>query len=568
MKPVALFPGCVYAMGREAESAARLYAQLTGRRYKAWNIAANLQDCDVVACTSAALTPDLLRRICRENSGGIPGLICASTPVELENTCIRQAERLSLASRVISKRIFLYPKADFGLVEHSTDVFIGGAQPDGTLTAWLDKSPAMLVVVDRSDGLPHLFISRHKFACPFLSTGSPPGDLLPVCQVQKRCTKLPYLPEIGQAQLRGDLVPMSTLRAGIGLIYTCGVLELQSGIVDPAYSLATALLSQSNFAAVITTWRNEDDAADGAHLNSLLNDLSSGVSAGVATGKFNRSDHARRLGIQLCVLGDPCVALEKTAFPRLPDVLLEPLGKPATVTSSSIAQEARMLEAAVQAALRVSGSYDVEKGDRVLSFLSSAAQTDRSFADFAAEDRDLLDFIGGLPWLDRFLGRVGERITISEAGTCPNCHAAARVRWMQFSGYGAAPRRIIQCPCCGDSSCMPPDWDLSLDLGRLRERVLGLSGLPERACARLYISTCQETYGAFDWLASNGTLEPFRLPEQLPAEPLSCVVVAVRRLQLGAVSVPVRQLSDGTLSFPGLERRPPERLVSKLPMAS
>ena len=557
MYPLIQLPGCVFALGALAESAAVIYASLTGRRHETCSTVADLKvkPHDVVVCLTEMLSSSLMHKLyVQTNQESVPGLIFAVNVADLESVCIKKAYQLIDATAVAPKRIFLYPKGDFGALDHGVDVFIGGREPSKTVVNLLRAKPALLIMVDRADGFPHLVLSQGIFACPFTSTPHFESELVPICQVQQRCSKLPRMPRIEMAAESGHLVGMSMLNAGIGVIYTCGVVGIRNGLQDPAYSLASALLGQSALGVVITTWRGEDDAADGAHLNDLLNDLSAGITPGLAVGAFNHSLIARQLGIKLCVLGDPCYRLGNAAeFPVLPSLRIHADGDLLVNSALCPSSEAQMLSDAVNGALRVSGSYNAEKGDRLLHLLNTSGNVQDPDPSLGVRDEAMLEFLSDVPWLDRFLERVGDKTTSSETGVCPNCKELSRVQWLHFPRYTAASRQIIHCALCGESSFMPAGWRLSLGTHRLQQRELVLEGIPAGAMASAYLVKGGEIHTLSTFLFSGGQTASVSLPEALPWEPVSCVVLVVHRLLLGTVSIPLRLLANGVISSPLME---------------
>src|SRR5205807_9836657 len=68
-------------------------------------------------------------------------------------------------------------------------------------------------------------------------------------------------------------------------------------------------------------------------------------------------------------------------------------------------------------------------------------------------------------------------IGLSEDGICPSCLSPARLHWRTFSDYQVRPWRIVSCARCEDS-IMPESWQVSLDLSRVAETYVCVSGFP------------------------------------------------------------------------------------------
>jgi len=109
------------------------------------------------------------------------------------------------------------------------------------------------------------------------------------------------MPSIDDAQRKGWIVPLTALRAEVGIILGCSMLRLRDGVIDPAYGFAAAMLRQADFGVLVTTWRMEIIR----DVNSLINDICSGTMVGVAVRAYNTSPMANRLKSQPLLVGGP-----------------------------------------------------------------------------------------------------------------------------------------------------------------------------------------------------------------------------------------------------------------------
>jgi hypothetical protein len=549
-------PGTVYSLGPDSANAAALYAGLTGRRcVKCGRLSEmTLRANDVVVTTCDNLTVQLMHQMFILASGGCPGLICAATEGELMNVCRQQADRLTADPQLQRrKRVFVYPLLSFASLEKSTDHFISGSEQTESLVESLTSNAAQLAIVStHSDGIGFNLSLRH-FACPFVSITESGNDRIPPCQMLGRCLRFTVPPTIQEARDAGWLIPLSALRASVLLISGCNIVRLQDGIVDARYGLASTLFSQAAFGAAIVTWRRELGTADGVHLNSLMNDIALGTPVGTAVFAFNQSPLARHFGLNLSILGDPCFALNPllsfpvlpTSHPDLRSFKREPLAIEATSLS-----EARLLKDITVAAIGTNGLFDAAKGNRLAAALSAYATSEASGTPQPLDELDslLLDFGGATPWLDKILWPFGRLESSNEGATCPICMAPARSIVMSFPTYQASHRHVIRCACCDDSSILPIGWKVDIDLSQLNEHKISAT-VPKQAKVLFCLGTYAGT--TFTSRGEPGLREGhyvFQLPDDLAFVPLHCQILIARRLQIGAMSFRIRQLSGGQLS--------------------
>jgi|SRR5579859_37316 len=557
MQQTLALPGTVFALGSEAEAAARLYALLTGRPCRicktATDVAASLND--VVICITSELSPHLMYQLyVREQSSGLPGLIFAGTPALLESVCKSQAAKLLRSGRPNPRRIFLHTKLNFAARTRGTDSFVSGQEPAETLYPLLSAGAAILSIFGHSDGI-SLDISHAKVLCPFIDLPPDPDrGLWPSCQVMERCTKFPMMPRVREAKSAGWILPLKLLRATIGVIGTCAAVRLRDGVVDPAYGLAAALLHQADFGAIVTTWRKEPSSADGGHLNGLINDLSAGVNVGVATAALNRSPFCERFGARYCIVGDPCFALAGDGdYPQLP-VMTKPaitaLPEPSAGETKETSR-ARLVRDAILHSLHSNPAYDLSKGEKLALELAEYAQTGAAAGPpddaLSPIDHRLLEFLSGFPWLPGFFQHLGWIEGITENVPCPACSAPSRISHLIFPRHARQRRDLTSCSSCGDVRDMPVNWEIALDLTKVKLGSFSLSGIPSGT--QLLVCIVRFWGTLFCAFAGNPSLDgnfSFQVPSDLPPEPMFCRVLFARSLEVGAISFKLRQMPDGT----------------------
>ena len=554
--PLVPLPGLVYSLGKEANAAAELYANLTGRFHRPCEDPDALSaGCDdVIVGLTGILTPELMHRaFVRGDTRRAPGLICAPTAEELLAVCQRQASKLVRGPKKPLRRIFLFPALDFAVIYRGSDLFVGGTVSADVLVPLLSSGADMLVIFTHSGGL-DIRLSWKLFGCPYPSPAEK-AELMPACQTLGRCLRaLTMSPDA--AWDAGLLVPLTAIRADILVIVSCNVVRLVDGIMDPAYGVGATLLRQADFGVLVTTWRAESHLNFGLYCNAFLNDLASGTSVGRAVASFNGSEYARKFGANLCVVGDPCYALPSgLEFPELP---LPPAGKgahsaqPAKMHHSTRSQ-AVLLQDSIDAALPGAGRYfDANKGRSLAASLSSCSENEEAYK---LEDLDgkLLDFLGSAPFVDRFRA-PNHAIGLSEDGICPSCLSPARVHWRIFPDYQVRPWRIVSCARC-DDSIMPESWQVSLDLSRLAETYVCVSGLPANATVLFSLTPMHALpdrpifqHRDYARVASAEQKIIFQLPSPLSSLPLRCNILAAHHLEFAFVGFGLSALSDGTLT--------------------
>jgi hypothetical protein len=556
-------PGIVYALGAEASSAAASYGAATGRPVK---LCSNPDEIvigcyDVVMCTTGYITGELMHHLFVNTAdGSVPGRIFGRTSGELEQICQRQASRLRHPRIGNSRRLFLSPTLPFSVIDQGTDVYVGGKQPNDALALMLSSGAAVLTVSAPSLGF-ELPLTFHQRACALLD--NPVSDLrvVPSCQLTGRCTVFPSRPKIADAVKKGWLVPISKLQAEIVIFSSCALTRVQDEFFDPACSLGAASLRQGDFGVVISTWRAESGTPHGVHLNGLINDLCTGMKAGRAVYSFNHSGQDSNLGMNLCLLGDPCFYIESgPVLPRLPVYVpknreVTPLSQ---ISDCPVAARANLLRAAIANRLRDDTRYDPAKSARLdsglLSFLNnrnSLSESDRE-QTLAELDAALLDFFCGFPVMGICFQNLIKIDLLSEHHMCPNCRAPARDCIVSFPGYSSELQKMVRCPRCSDCLNLPSSWQAALNLDRMGQRIIGLSGVPPAAQVRICLFLWEKSVlqNEYSWAESKEGCWTFELPEQHTSEPLYCQVVIACQLQIGTVG----------LKMP----REPERISSQL----
>lgn len=549
--------GTVHGIGIESKSGGQFLAQHTGREFIEWDSSDKFQVgmTDIVVCTTDQVTPTLMSKLYVTSvDDGVPGLVCASDQVTIDNCCRNIVTRTMDRRAKPLDRIFISARAPFKSVREGRDLKAGGLERAEMLIDTMRSAPALLVINGPSNGFA-LGLSLRQYACTF-SDLEPNGAkaLLPSCQRSGRCNVFPTSPKIAEATEKKWLIPLSALRAEIGILYGCTCLRVYDNIFDPAYGIAEILLLKSQFGALITTWRPEFAPNSTEHLNSLVNNLSRGIAAGVAVQKFNRSAFATQFGVKLCLLGDPCCKLQDDSdFAVLPErsfaEYLDKTGKAPKREVDPQKAEARLLIEAVTEAVQYNRRADHSAGTALLEKLKTYLQESRFSDENESDKLDilLLQFVRMTPLLDSLFGSQFKIVDMSEDAICPACLSPARTFRAVFTEYAAKELRVISCSCCYDSLCIPPEWNVSLDLRDSDKGLISIHNVPEgaRVVVCLLSHPSKDVVDSYEWPVTGNSRLPFDLPGR--DEPFSglCQIIIARHLVLGTVGFKLRSTPSG-----------------------
>jgi hypothetical protein len=270
--------------------------------------------------------------------------------------------------------------------------------------------------------------------------------------------------------------------------------------------------------------------------------------AGIAVHSFNCSPLAHRLGMKLCLLEDPCFAIvpnENFVPLDVPFLKTSPTERSVSPTTMAnpIANEANLLREAIADLTLHDRRFDASKAGSLeaalLSYLECYEEAGQLTEDekLIGLDAALLDYLSTFPVLAILFDAMINPGTVSEDGICPTCDAPARTLCVTFPRHGAKPHKIIRCACCFDSSNLPLDWQIKLDLSRISEKTLSISGVPEGAQILICLNIIPTTllHAAYPWSSLNGHWPSFTIPEQKTAAPLCCQLVIARRLEIGTL---------------------------------
>lgn len=560
-------PGTVFGLGSAAHAAGERYAADTGRAFSglpdAGEIAA-MSSTDVVVCMASELTTSLLRTLYvpRGGIGSAPGLIFAADEEALVTVCRRQAERLARSRAGKRGRVFINSDDVGGPVATDGDVRTGGSVSHDELLRLLGSDSALLCLTGHSDGI-DMMASLHSFLCPYTDGLGPSSDEpgLPPCRLAARCTRFPTNPTTSEALTAKWIIPLAEVRTCVALLFGCGVLKTRDTVVDPMHGLAAAMLVQSNADVVISTWREERYTPDGASLNPLINDVCAGVPVGEAVARYNSSPLGLFMGASFCVIGDPCIALDgATSFTRLSSPSVP--ATPVSVPGGDEGDRALLREVVANKLRSGQRSEDVDACERLEAILGGSQSSELSRAD---QTGALLARVFGAEFqLEDVFASLGTSTVADEEAVCPVCAGPAREYRFVFPAAGARPRRVTRCAACLESANVPDDWDVSLELSRVREGLVVIGNAPPDAHVRATILGYYGTVEASaDWpaLSSGGTTRELVLPASLDTGPAYCKLFIGAGLDFGSFGFKLRRFPNGTYASSALSQS--RRLVER-----
>jgi hypothetical protein len=554
-------PGKVFGLGKGAFHACWEYAERTGRPYLLCDTVDEISptSSDVVVCNTSELSAHLMHKLyADETCTSVPGLIFAPTSSLLLEVCRRQAKKLTRNQRFAFKRVFVYSGLEFARIDRGIDTFVGGIESAESISALLSYDAAVLLLWGHSDGI-GLRITSKNLLCPFADSPAKADDeLRPTCQIVGQCSRFPIMPTVSEAARAGWILPLRGIRAGVGIVCACSAIRVNDGVVNSSYCLAASLLAYADLGVLVTTSGPSFHLFDGSHMNPLINDLCAGTMVGNAVATINRSVLFKYLGLRLSVVGDPCFTLApSSAYPQLPppkEISSAAISKRMVNVKDSLIERAAFLRDFIRYCLNANPRSDSRKGESLEQMLALYADPAKQNEPHQLPDvkflgSELLQFLSSFArvnYFDFYYPFVGIN-NVDENGTCPVCFAPARIFKMFFLRHSVQLRRIVTCDCCGQSEDMPIDWQIKLDLARIKDGIVSIDGASEDTQSLVCLLNMSESlHQSYNCGFSKGLLF-FRIPTDLPQVPLFCRVLFAKSLALGVLSFKLRQMQDGTL---------------------
>jgi hypothetical protein len=451
----------VVALGEGVEDLARLYAHLTGRQVRSARDLTELAEGvrpAVVVTTEAWFTAELMDVLyAAEHAGPAPGILCARDLEGLRRQVLLRSAAAALSGPLKAGRIDVRPLLPIPRLVTPTKELLGGKASPSELRAALGKGAGLLTLLTHTDGIDGCL--GPLTLCPMdRRPADADPDRSPACQMTGMCHRLD-LP-LEEALHSDSLLAPEGLSARLLVLYGCWGALLNDSVVDAAWGMAPRLQASPDLGAVVTTWKM--DLYNPEALEVLARPLSRGVPVGEALGRLLRSATARRIGLRMCLLGDPRVCFPATEpGPRSkrkptsrPAEATETRGKRADDLGGLAFLRAHLLERlpylsdelgqSAQAALDEIEAYEcaVWRGVPLPAVEEMHGHPMRSAV------LDCLCALGSVPAL-RWMNLARSFRAEPSGERCFGCGQRTEALVMRTRVAGAPARRMLNCPRCG-----------------------------------------------------------------------------------------------------------------------
>lgn len=297
--------GVVVGLGEASFAAARLYAHLTGRRFRpALSVDAAFAEPapSVLVLRGDALDAHVLQRVSFDaRSSVVTGVVAARTEAELRRQVLVRAAAATAAPRAAAAtRVDIWPLRSFSTAEAGTRSFVGADATVDDVRRGLNAGAGIVHVFTHSDGIDAEMGPGIACALVGRSAGLD-RHRAPRCVLTGICHRMD-LP-VTVAMNTGLLISPGEVSARILIWATClGVLP-SDWTVAPHWTIGTQLFDNPRVGAAITTW--SISPLEERVSRQLADMLERGLSTGEAIVEVYgsaRGPETRRL-----LIGDPLV---------------------------------------------------------------------------------------------------------------------------------------------------------------------------------------------------------------------------------------------------------------------
>lgn len=485
--------GTVIALGVCALEASRLYAHLTGRTFA--GVWADRPDPSMVAVAvgiAADLTLEIIEQLnsAAGRMGQMGGLILAPT-AELLRTAVKRFAVATCSSPIFSRRALMLPSEPFRQVARPEGLFVGGDIEPDALRDVISAGHSILSIATHS-GVSCFKVASSRRLCPLEGPAAVLAARGHICADLGQCTELPGLPSLPKTGHAEQLLPFNELSAQILVLASCNIVRVEANSEEKDIGIGGYLCALSNIGACITTWRPDAVSRDGASIYHLLNSLTEGRPVGKAVAQFNAQPAGARLGVAMCILGDPEYAVRPSpghSTKPYPSPARKSLPDPAKARARSMESMASGNEGYFRALVRELAPLSYFIGDQAAHL-----------GEFCFEDEHLL-------------------------GTCPRCSSSLKLTRLNPRIEYLDDMRYGRCHLCGTTCLFSAKHEGIVQLGRLHENQIYLDGPPRRGFGVLnfvqptdYFATPRRQPFSIEWpkeayeLATNLKLDKAELP--------------------------------------------------------
>jgi hypothetical protein len=545
----------VFALGREAEPAARLYAHLTLRHVRVIEsgalVAGSRRRPDVLVTTPAMVDARLMDALYTNARGRtVPGIICGSPDGGLIKQVIVRAAAARLGDSPRNRFVELYPTAPFERARLSGRLVLGGGATAAEVREALTAGADVVTILSHGDGVDAL-LNPALTLCPMDEL--PPGvtaERAPYCQVTGLCFR--HGVSVEKALRSGLTLSPRAIDARILVLGVCHGVLCAQGEIDPSWGYLHALLSNGRLGALVTSWSVVTPSP--AMLKPLLSSLYSGETLGRATARLNNSPLARKFGVRFCLFGDPDIRVKTAACRPAPArrakrvKKAEGTGRHSQVNFgdlsflrayvvSAASKCSGPLAALAEDALRAVHSYEAGAwGGKEVEGPGDALgeRMRKAVLDFLYQRGTVISH----DWVNLSVSQQPLPRT-----PCFNCGLLVNGTVYKFRLPSIAPRRLRICARCSIIEDAPATSDLTISMTAGGRIVLG-GTLPREnwtAGLRLGCQNDPESHGHL-WPADDkgAPAREFAPPAPWPPGPLKVALVMLAGASISVVNVPGR----------------------------
>jgi hypothetical protein len=526
----------VVALGPDADSAAKLYAHLTRRRFRTaldLDALTRTKRPSVVVTTAEYMTAELLEWLYGRSGRSAPGIICGDRGAPLRRQVLLRAAAATLCGPLKVVRSDIFPTVPVAAIRQPGSEMLGSKAPASERRQALARGAGVLAIMTHSDGV-DAFMGSDLTICPMVRTAD---DIslpdAPRCQLTGFCHR--HGVSVSQAVGSDVVFRPEEIAARVFVWDVCfGVMPTESA-VDPRWGIGGRLLDSAGIGAILTTWRIVLSSPE--HTRCVSQAIASGVPAGVAVARFNASPFSLARHHRLCLFGDPRVRLPAARVQERAPTRPDRSRHPPAAEAEHLRQVALLRLCMIDAKLRTADGPRAAVASRALEAIDAFEAAASKDVPIAALNPQLgNDMRAGV--LDYALSRGklleswipftrGFRETVPRP--CPVCSRRADTLQADMRPPGVYARRLVLCPICGVLEDAPIASDIRMELAGRSVRLHGT--LPrERWAAGVVISSSHpEDSVRLMWpAAGDGTLAPSaELPQRWPPGPLRISAVIV-----------------------------------------
>jgi hypothetical protein len=451
-------------------SEGRLYAHLTKREFRGLRDAQRLseiEDLEIVVCSSEAITSELLHRIYDPVRSVSPGLIYGTTPDELRAQVLRASALAQLKTRAEGTYVQICP-----------DLGTGSAAERSWVTNAVALDASVLAVLTHSDALDAPLSAGHGrgnlLICPIRNPLPVAPHRTPECRHSGWCYRVRM--SVEDAFARGELIEPREFRARVLVWSTCFGLIHSAAPLDRQWSVVHHFYMNPNIDVVVTKWRG---AFGHGPFSEMVQNLAVGATVGEAVAAFNATEGILERGAQFAILGDPRIAAPfSEVHPGVEQFYLssrsmrENLSDPRPAGVSSDAGPVDKSVALLRDCLTTPLRYSDEQRDAA----AARNQFEQAYALFQRDSTNskyLAAFQGAtLECLRRYADVIhgwSPRVLDQKFSIGTRCVHCGELKTNALNVFATAwePRRVGTCPRCQIVEDSPADFDLDF---RVTER--------------------------------------------------------------------------------------------------